>query len=54
MMHGKPYFMENEEWYYFDKKECCYKLRPDAPKKAKESYEEFYKEDKKSNIIIYR
>lgn len=31
MMHGKPYFMENEEWYYFDKKECCYKLRPDAP-----------------------
>ena len=52
MMHERPYFMENKEWYYFDIEKCCYKLKPDASQKAKKSYEEHYKEDKKSNIII--
>lgn len=38
----KPYFMENEKWYYFDEDDFCYKLTDDAPEKAKESYKEFY------------
>ena len=42
----KPYFMENKAWYYFDEEEWCYKLTDMAPKEAKESYEEFYKEPK--------
>lgn len=37
-----PYFMENKKWYYFDEKEFCYKLTNKAPKKAKESYVQFY------------
>ena len=37
-----PYFMENKEWFYFDEDEFRYKLTDKAPKKAKESYEEFY------------
>lgn len=40
---GKPYFMTNKEWYYFDRKELRIKLTDKAPKKAKESYENFYK-----------
>jgi len=40
----KPYFMNNEEWYYWDEKEWKYKLSDKAPKEAIESYEEFYKE----------
>ena len=52
MILEKPYFMENEEWYYFDKKEFCYKLTDKAPKKAIESYNEFYKIlDKSKNTI---
>lgn len=35
--------MKNEEWYYFDADEFCYKLTDKAPKKAVESYKEFYK-----------
>ena len=38
---GKPYFMKNKEWYYFDKKEYCIKLTDKAPEKAKQSYKEF-------------
>lgn len=38
----KPYFMSNEEWYYFDDVEFCYKLTDKAPEKAKKSYAEFY------------
>ena len=40
----EPYFMKNEEWFYFDETEFKYKLTDKAPKKAQESYEEFYKE----------
>lgn len=38
----EPYFMTNEEWFYFDEDEWCYKLTEKAPEKAIESYEEFY------------
>ena len=43
-MQLKPYFMENEEWYYFDPEEWCYKLTDKAPTEAVESYKEFYKD----------
>lgn len=39
-----PYFMENNKWYYFDYDERKYKLTDEAPAKAKESYDEFYRE----------
>lgn len=40
----QPYFMKNKEWYYLDEEELMYKLTDKAPKKAKESYEEYYEE----------
>ena len=40
----KPYFMNNNEWYYFDEKDFMYKLTSAATEKAKESYRDFYKE----------
>lgn len=40
----EPYFLTNEEWYYYDEKEGCYKLTDKATAEAKKSYEEFYKE----------
>ena len=43
--------MENKEWYYYDMEKGRLILKPDVPQKAKESYEEFYKEDKKSIIV---
>ncbi len=39
-----PYFLTNKEWYYFDEKNYQYVLTDKAPKKAIESYEDFYKE----------
>lgn len=39
-----PYFMENDRWYYFDIETKKFKLTEEAPEKAKESYEQFYKE----------
>lgn len=42
----KPYFMENEEWYYYDYENLKYKLTDKAPKEAVKSYQEFYKEEK--------
>ena len=42
MIIDEPYFMTNEDWYYFDANEGIYKIQDSAPKKAKESYEEFY------------
>ena len=39
-----PYFMENDEWYYFDYQAKKYVLTEKAPKRARESYAEFYKE----------
>jgi len=37
-----PYFMTNEEWYYYDEKEEIYKLTDKANKQAKESYFLYY------------
>lgn len=39
-----PYFMENEEWFYFDYEKKKYVLTDKAPEKAKESYKEYYKQ----------
>ena len=44
MFIDEPYFMTNEEWYYFDTKDKIYKLTDNAPDKAIESYKEFYKQ----------
>ena len=43
MFIDEPYFMTNEEWYYFDVEEKIYKLTDDAPGEAIESYKDFYK-----------
>lgn len=42
MFIDKPYFMNNEDWFYFDGAERRYKLTDKAPLKAVESYKEFY------------
>ena len=39
----KPYFLTNEDWYYYDYEELRYRLTDKAPEKAVKSYEEFYK-----------
>lgn len=44
MTLNEPYFMKNEEWYYYDKDEHILKLTDKAPEKAKRSYEKFYEE----------
>lgn len=44
MFVDKPYFMENENWYEFDKEKGKYVLKGDAPKEVKDSYIEFYEE----------
>ena len=42
MTVDKPYFMSNEDWFYFDEGEWRYKLTDAAPEEARKSYEEFY------------
>lgn len=44
MLPNVPYFLKNDEWYTFDPddEDRAYKLTDKAPKKARESYEEFY------------
>ena len=44
MFIDMPLFMENKEWYYYDFEKKKYFLTERAPRKAKESYDEFYKE----------
>ena len=44
-MKDVPYFMKNENWYYYDAKLRKYVLTEKAPRKAIKSYEEFYEED---------
>lgn len=44
-MQDMPYFMENEEWYYFDFDIKKYVLTDKAPDKAVKSYDDFYKEE---------
>ena len=43
-MLDMPYFMKNEDWFYFDFRERKHKLTDKAPKKAKESYAEYYRQ----------
>lgn len=43
-MLDMPYFMTNDEWYYFDYQKRKYVLTDKAPEKAKDSYKQFYKE----------
>lgn len=40
-----PYFMKNEDWYYYDYDEAKYKLTGLATIEAIISYEEFYKNE---------
>jgi hypothetical protein len=42
---GRPYFMYNKDWYYYDEKEEIYKLTDKAPKEAIDSYNDFYNTD---------
>lgn len=42
LFREKPYFLSNEEWYYYDRKEHCYKLTDKAPAEAIESYKKAY------------
>ena len=49
MKRPSYYFLKNKEWYYFDIEKCCYKLKPDAPQKAKESYKEYCDDLKRAN-----
>ena len=42
MFQHKPFFMENEDWFYFDEEEFCYKLTDKAPHEAIKSYDDFY------------
>lgn len=43
MFVDEPYFMKNKNWYYFDFEKRKYMLTDEAPKKAVESYNEYYK-----------
>ena len=45
MIKTEPYFMKNEEWYYFDKKQHKFKLTEKAPREAVQSYKEFYDDE---------
>ena len=42
MIQVEPYFMTNEEWYYYDYEKSEYRLTDKAPQKAIDSYNEFY------------
>ena len=43
-MLDMPFFMTNNDWFYFDGEKFV--LTDKAPPKAKESLEEFYKDEK--------
>lgn len=43
-MIDMPYFMTNEEWFFLDAEKRKYVLTEKAPEKAKNSYEQYYKE----------
>ena len=45
-MQDMPYFMNDEKWYFFDYEKRVFMLTEKAPKKAKESYDHFYKVEK--------
>ena len=43
MIVDEPYFMTNKLWYKYSLEKLIYILTPEAPPKAVESYNEFYK-----------
>lgn len=43
MVIDMPYFMTNEDWFEFDFDKRIFVLTEEAPKEAKESYEEYMK-----------
>ena len=47
----KPYFMTNEEWYYYDEEEGILKLTDKATSEAINSYKKFYKSLNESYYI---
>lgn len=53
MLLKQPYFMENEDWYYYDNKKKKFVLTEKAPLKAKQSYEEHYKELNEPDPVLY-
>ena len=53
MLLEEPYFMTNEEWYYHDKKKNRLFLTDKAPKKAQESYKEYYAQIDKPDPVFY-
>lgn len=48
----QPYFLTNEDWYYFDENEFRYKLTDKAPEEAVESYKQFYSDEYSDKQII--
>ena len=53
-MRTEPFFMTNDDWYYFDEKEFCYKLKENAPEEAIKSYQKFYEEESDEDWVIMR
>lgn len=43
VVDGKPFFMSNPDWFYFDEEEWKYKLKDGAPPEAVQSYKDFYR-----------
>lgn len=37
-----PYFITNDDWYYYDEDKEIYILTDEAPEEAKRSYKEYY------------
>ena len=51
MLAEIPYFMNSNEWYYYDESEGICKLTDKAPLEAVDSYNDFYKEQDEEEII---
>ena len=51
-MLNEPYFVTNEDWWYYDVDEGIMKLTDKAPQKAIDSYNEYYKPKGKDGVII--
>ena len=44
MISETPLFLTNDDWYYYDEDELCYKLTDNAPAEARASYEQYYEQ----------
>lgn len=54
LISKEPYFLKNKDWYYYDVKTGKYKLTNNAPQKAIDSYNEYYKQLSKENDITLK